>query len=116
MVHTLTQSHTDRGVHHCVVRSLSEAVGFATTTTTETNTRRYAFSGEDHILYPVAFETLGVLGLQANKLHFELEDGWAASMGDSRAGIFTCQRLSLDVQSRHAAFVLSTVGRWAALD
>ena len=58
---------------------------------------------------PVAVETLGALGDEANTFLHELGRRIAAVSGDTRATNFLLQRLSVAIQRGNAACVLGTM-------
>lgn len=86
--------------------------GYAATQAETAKIRKYQTIRRTHSFSPVAFETLGGPGLLTKQLLLKISNLLIKATGDTRAGNFFLQRLSLDVQRGNAAAVLGTMAEW----
>ena len=70
---------------------------------------KYAGLGSAYIFYPVAIETLGAWGKDAQGLVSELGKRLAGMTGDPRSLAFLRQRLGIAMQRGNAAAILGTL-------
>jgi len=66
---------------------------------------KYAAIGTHHNFVPLAFETLGPIGMKAENFLRELGSRLSRKTGDDRETVFLFQRVSMAVQRFHAVFL-----------
>ena len=72
---------------------------------------KYHHPVSSHIFVPVAVETSGVFGTEALEFVKDLGHRLQQSTGESKAGLYLLQRLSVAIQRGNAAAVLGTFQR-----
>ena len=70
---------------------------------------KYAGLGTGYSFYPIAIETLGAWGKDAQQLVSELGGRLAALTGDTRSLAFLRQRLGIAIQRGNAAAIRGTL-------
>ena len=72
--------------------------------------RKYASFAQDYNIVPLAFETLGSLGTITEAFLSDLAKRIRLAKGDTRAGKYFLERLSLSLQRGNALAVMGTMG------
>ena len=89
----------------------SLAVGSAASTAESSKRLKYAGLADSYTFYPVAIETLGVWGADAQSLVAELGGRLSVITGDLRSTAFLRQRLDIALQRGNAAAIRGTLPR-----
>ena len=72
-------------------------------------TAKYTNLGQYHVFAPIAFETLGTWGIDANRIVTALGKKIAERSGEPRSLEFLRQRISVELQRGNATSVLGTM-------
>ena len=90
--------------------------GAAATRAEASKVAKYAAIATTHIFVPLAFETLGPWGEQAQSFVTELGRRISAVTGDTREIAYLKQRLSIAIQRGNALACLGTLGQFTVGD
>ena len=98
---TLAQSH---------VQASAANAGAAAAKAEASKTNKYAAIATTHLFVPLAFETLGAWGAQAQKFVSDLGERITRVTRDIRETAFLKQRLSIAIQRGNAISIRGTLG------
>ena len=107
VVDTVAPSYVERS---------SEKVGSAAEMAEDRKIRKYAYLGNNYHFVPIALETFGVWGDQAETIIKDVGKRVEARTGEIRSLEYLRQRISIDLQRGNAACVLGTLPNQKGLD